>query len=253
MRFLFHLSFRYLKGRKKFAFTTSNLLSLLGISLAVFSLLIISSVMNGFEADMRNRVIGTKAEIKVYSKDFAPMTNYTDVSSEIESIESIKVASPVCEAELMIQNKKNISAIICMGINLDKHAKVTDFYQKFVVGAPSEQNLDEDGIILGLDLSLTLNVTVGEFVQVSSPIGSVPSPFGLLPKSKRLKVVGIFLSGMPEYDQIFAYVSLKNTQYLLGWSDEVSYLEVRTYEPENARKVSAKINRFRGNRKYFTF
>ena len=69
MKFLIHLAFRYLRGRKKIAFTTSNSLSLFGIALAVFSLLVISSVMNGFEADMQERVIGTKAEIKIYNSN----------------------------------------------------------------------------------------------------------------------------------------------------------------------------------------
>ncbi|MCD4817500.1 MAG: ABC transporter permease [Candidatus Cloacimonetes bacterium] len=242
MKFLIHLAFRYLRGRKKIVFTTSNSLSLFGIALAVFSLLVISSVMNGFEADMRDRVIGTKAEIKIYEKDFAPLNDYENLAQKIENIEFVKVASPVCETELLIQNKKNISAIICMGIDLEKHAKVTDFYQKFVVGAPENKDLEEDGIILGLDLSLSINATVGEYVQISSPIGSVPSPFGLLPKSKKLKVVGIFLSGMPEYDQVFTYISLKNAQYLLGWQDEVSYLEVRTFKPEKAMKIATQIN-----------
>ena len=83
----------------------------------------------------------------------------------------------------------------------------------------AHENVYLNGIILGLDLSLSLRVTVGEYVRLSSPLGTEPSPFGLIPRSKRLKVVGIFVSGMPEYDRTFTYISInKNTVFAYFFS-----------------------------------
>jgi lipoprotein-releasing system permease protein len=165
------------------------MLSLLGIVIGVFSLLVVSSVMNGFDADMRSRVIGSKAEIKIHKSDYSPIRNYNEIINKSEQISSVIGTAPVCENELMIQNENELASTICYGINLEQQKKVTQILDKIVVGEPSIEALENNGIIIGLDLSMTLNVTVGEYVQLTSPIGTEPTPFGLLPKSKKLKVV----------------------------------------------------------------
>jgi lipoprotein-releasing system permease protein len=246
---MFHLklALKYLKGRKKFFFTFSNMLSMGGIIIGVFSLLVVSSVMNGFDSDMRNRVVGSKAEIKIHQKDFDPIENYMEVVEQVSALSNIKAAAPVCETELMIQKENNLSSTVCFGIDFDQHTKITKLVQKMVVGVPRTENLENDGIIIGLDLSLTINATVGEYVQIMSPIGTEPTPFGLLPKSRKLKVVGIFSSGMPEYDQVYTYISLQNAQYLLGFGDEVSQVEVKTVNSNNSRKYAAQIQELLGD------
>ena len=88
---MFHLTLalRYLKGRKKYFFTFSNMLSLLGIVIGVFSLLVVSSVMNGFDSDMRSRVIGSKAEIKIHKTDYSPISDYDEIINKIEQTPSV--------------------------------------------------------------------------------------------------------------------------------------------------------------------
>ena len=240
---MFHIviALRYLKGRKKFFFTFSNMLSLLGIIIGVFSLLVVSSVMNGFDSDMRDRVIGSKAEIKIHKEDYSPISNYNELIDNIMTNEKIVGAAPVCDIEMMIQKDKNLSSTLCYGIDLDKQKNVTELLNKIVVGTPDKDALDDDGIIIGLDLSLTLNATVGEYVQLLSPIGTQPSPFGLLPKSKKLKVIGIYISGMPEYDRVYTYISLKNSQYFLGYEDEVTQIEVKSVDPSHSARVANEI------------
>ena len=240
---MFHIiiALRYLKGRKKFFFTFSNMLSLLGIVIGVFSLLVVSSVMNGFDSDMRDRVIGSKAEIKIHKEDYSPISNYNELIEDVLSNKKVVGAAPVCDIELMIQKKRGLSSTLCYGIDLDKQKNVTELLNKIVVGAPDKESLDDDGIIIGLDLSLTLSATVGEYIQLTSPIGTQPSPFGLLPKSKKLKVVGIYVSGMPEYDRVYTYISLKNSQYFLGYGDEVTQIEVKSIDPTHSARVANEI------------
>ncbi len=240
--FQIKLALKYLRGRKKIFFSFSNLLSFLGIFLGVFSLLVVSSVMNGFDTDMRNRVIGLKAEIKIHNDDFSPIKNYQQIVDKVSKNEKILGVTPVCETELMIQNGDKISSTICYGIDYNKHKKVTNIMDKIVIGMPNENVLKEDGIIIGLELSLTLSATVGEYVQLSSPIGTQPTPFGLLPKTKKLKVVGIFSSGMPEYDRVFTFISLQNGQYLLNLDDEISHLELKTHQSKKSIRVANLIS-----------
>ncbi|MCD6176506.1 MAG: ABC transporter permease [Candidatus Cloacimonetes bacterium] len=240
---MFHIiiALRYLKGRKKFFFTFSNMLSLLGIVIGVFSLLVVSSVMNGFDSDMRDRVIGSKAEIKIHKEDYSPISNYNELIENISTNEKVVGAAPVCDIELMIQKEKNLSSTLCYGIDLDKQKNVTELLNKIVVGIPDKKALGNDGIIIGMDLSLTLSATVGEYIQLTSPIGTQPSPFGLLPKSKKLKVVGIYISGMPEYDRINTYISLKNSQYFLGYEDEVTQIEVKSVDSSHSARLADEI------------
>ena len=240
---MFHIiiALRYLKGRKKFFFTFSNMLSLLGIVIGVFSLLVVSSVMNGFDSDMRDRVIGSKAEIKIHKDDYSPISNYNELIENISTNEKVVGAAPVCDIELMIQKEKNLSSTLCYGIDLDKQKNVTELLNKIVVGIPDKKALGNDGIIIGMDLSLTLSATVGEYIQLTSPIGTQPSPFGLLPRSKKLKVVGIYISGMPEYDRINTYISLKNSQYFLGYEDEVTQIEVKSVDSSHSARLADEI------------
>jgi len=240
---MFHIviALRYLKGRKKFFFTFSNMLSLLGIVIGVFSLLVVSSVMNGFDSDMRDRVIGSKAEIKIHKEDYSPISNYNELIENISTNKKMIGAAPVCDIELMIQKEKNLSSTLCYGIDLDKQKNVTELLNKIVVGIPDKKALGDDGIIIGMDLSLTLSATVGEYIQLTSPIGTQPSPFGLLPRSKKLKVVGIYISGMPEYDRIYTYISLKNSQYFLGYEDEVTQIEVKSVDSSHSARLAEEI------------
>ncbi|MCF7792809.1 MAG: ABC transporter permease [Candidatus Cloacimonetes bacterium] len=246
---MFHylIALRYLKGRNKIFFSLTNLLSVCGIIIGVFALLVVSSVMNGFDTDMRKRVIGSKAEIKIHQNDYSPIKDYREIGEKISSFSFIKASAPVCETELMIQKDQNLASTLCFGIDYEKHHKITEIINKIVVGVPEKKDLEEDGIIIGLDLSLTINATVGEYVQLISPVGTEPSPFGLLPKSKKLKVVGIFSSGMPEYDQLHVYISLNNAQYYLGFSDEVNSVEVKTIDANRSRSYAVKIQKLLGS------
>lgn len=240
---MFHIiiALRYLKGRNKFLFTFSNMLSLFGIVIGVFSLLVVSSVMNGFDSDMRDRVIGSKAEIKIHKEDYSPISNYDELIEDILTNRKVIGAAPICDIELMIQKEKDMSSTLCYGIDLDKQKNVTELLNKIVVGAPDKKALDDDGIIIGLDLSLTLSATVGEYIQLTSPIGTQPSPFGLLPKSKKLRVVGIYISGMPEYDRVYTYISLKNSQFFLGLEDEVTQIEIKSVDPSRSARLANEI------------
>jgi len=248
MNFHLTIALRYLKSRNKFLFSFSNMLSLIGIILGVFSILVVSSVMNGFDKDMMKRVIGSKAEIRITNPDYSPISNYDKIIKDIQNLPSVKGASPVSKIELMTQKKNNISSSIVYGIELDKQVSVTDLLSQIRIGSPDTESLNDDGIIIGFDLALTLSATVGEFINISSPIGTVPGPFGLLPKTKKFKVIGIFRSGMPEYDRIFTYISLKNAQYFTGFNNKIDLIEVTTFDSQNSYKTAKEIKKILNNK-----
>ncbi len=242
MTFKYNIAFRYLKGRHKLFFSFSNFLSFLGIVIGVFSLLVVSSVMNGFDKDMRDRVIGSKAEIRVHTKDYSKLKNYNSVAEKIGEIPEVRVASPICENELILQKGNKIVATIANGVVFDEYRKLAKVLDNIVVGEPSQQTLDEDGIILGLGTSLELQATVGEYVTLSSPLGTVPTPFGLLPLSKKLKVVGILSSELPEFNSLYSFISLGNGQFFSETKDAVHRIDVSSYNPDRSAKVADLIS-----------
>jgi lipoprotein-releasing system permease protein len=256
MNFSTRLAIRYLRGKKRGFLQGSNLLSLGGIILSVFSLLVVSTVMNGFDKDIMDRVIGTKAEIKLYTQNYNHMDNYNALLKLLEQDPLVNSTAPVVENELMIMNGKNMLGTMNYGINLEQHKKVTHIFdlipdninerketvlRGMVNGLADQQLLDEDGIILGMDLAMQLQVSVGDTVQIVSPINTIATPLGMLPQSKNLVVIGTFVSGMPEYDRLFSYISLANGQAFSKNPESISYVEIKTYDSHRLQQISQKI------------
>ncbi len=236
--FTLKIAMNYLKGRKRFFFRSANLLALSGIIIGVFSLLVVSSVMNGFDSDMRNRVLGTKPEIRVHKQDFSAIGNYEELLNSIETVDWVVTAAPVCENELMLQNGSLLASTVCYGVDFDRQIMINDVFEKIIIGEPDSSDLGKNGIIIGLDLSLSLNVTVGEYLQVSSPTASEPTPFGMFPRSRKMKVIGLFISGLPDFDRLASFISLENGQFFAGYKDSAGHIEVKTKKAETSYKVS---------------
>ncbi len=229
---------------------STNMLALLGISLGVFALLVVSSVMNGFERYMRSKVIGFKSDIHVMNRDYQPMQDWEEVMGKVDRVEGVASVSPVCQSELLIQHRDRISAIRCIGIDYRRHIDISALSDHVIIGDPGEASLKDDGILLGMDLSLDLRVTVGEEVRLSTPLGMDPGPFGLLPRSRNFRVIGLLRTGMPDYDKLYAMVSLENARYFQGYTDEIDRLEVHSKNADKAIRTANSISKAVGD-EYF--
>lgn len=240
------IALRYLKGRRKLWFSSSNMLSLLGIFIGVFSLLVVSSVMNGFESDMRDRVIGSRAEIKVYSHDFAPIENYNEITERLSEDFELKSA-PVYQTELMMQHRRNIATTFCLGVDYESYQAITDLEERIVIGSPHTDMLKNNGIIIGLSQSVELNATVGEYITLTSPKGTEPTPFGLIPKSRTFRVVGIFVSDIPEYEKAYSYIALEDAWYFAAKDHIATHLELSTGAPQTSQRVAERMQHYLGD------
>lgn len=231
------LTLKYLKGRNQYFLSPSNFLSLCGIVIAVFSLIIVSSVMNGFAEDMTRRVIETKGEIRFQHTDKNPISNYIEVQKELSQVKGIASISPVVNCELLLKRGQFNAYSQSMGINLTEHAKVSSLLQRIKLGSVDKFQFDEKGIILGADLSYQLFATIGDSVEVIAPEGATMTVFGYFPKIEKLKVIGVFSSGLPEYDRNLSYISLPLAMELKN-QDGIDY-----FETLSKRNQSLKISR----------
>ena len=225
-------------GNHKFL-SFGNVISVVGIFLGVFALIVVMSVMNGLEEDITERIIGLHSEIKIYAKDFAPLTNWQNIEKDIQN-KAITGISPIVQAELMLLHEKKVSGTICQGINLSKHDDITFLMKRIYIGAPTQEELNE-GIIVGSDLALILGVNWGDELTLTSPIADQPTPFGMMPKSITLKVVGLFYTGIPEYDMKYSYTDLHTLQKFQNMGDAISYLGIKTVSPKKSLRVAKNI------------
>jgi len=232
------------------------MLSLGGIVLSVFSLLVVSSVMNGFDQDITNRIIGTKAEIKLFNPNHKPLHDYTSLLQKLDHDPLVKGASPVVENELMLLNGKNMQGSVIYAIDLDRHRKVTQIFNPIpdktqqkkeavlrgvVNGMADKQLLEQDGIILGMDLAIQLQVSVGDTIQVVSPIKTIPTPLGMIPQSRNMLVIATFVSGMPEYDRLFSYISLPNGQFFSKDPEAIDYVQIKANSDKDLQQTAQKL------------
>jgi lipoprotein-releasing system permease protein len=232
--------------------TGRHWLTFSGIALGVFALLTVSTVMNGFDRDMRQRIIGTRAEIRVDNKDASPLVDYTKLISSLEKHPAVKAASPVVRNELMLVKGSAMAATVCFGIDLERHRRVSPvllplsqeqlnqadkhWVQGIVNGSPQTGDLEHNGIIIGSELALNLGVVRGDTLALISPLGTVPTPLGLLPRTRQVVVVGIFVAGMPEYDRLYSYISLENGQFFSGYGNQADHIDLKTNHPNRLFK-----------------
>lgn len=231
------LALKYLKGRGSGLIDRSHWLTVAGITLGVTALICVSSVMNGFRADIMGRITGTLSEIRISDPEGSPLKGYGSLIDQLDS-DGFK-AAPVIRNELAIRRGDAIFTTLCFGIDPQRHPQVSRALQPpTTVGGTDTQGLlagnvmgpdfSEGGIALGAGLAARLNVFPGDEVQLLSPMFDVPSAFGLLPRVRSLRVAAVFSAGMPEYDETFSYIHLDTARYFSGYTDEIDHIEVKT-------------------------
>ena len=278
------VSLRYIQSKKKQRFVSIiTLLSIIGIMVGVMALIIVLSVMTGFEDDLRGKILGTNAHI-VLLKFSGGIDNYHSLmfflthtmKDDINKQFSVKGGSnnilhtftedvlhdeklgladqivgvtPFIYSQAMLSSHGNVTGVVLRGADPTTATQVTDLSKKLIEGSISqlaatfkdpESNARIGGIIIGKELARTLGVEVGDTVNIISPLG-IMTPLGMIPRMKKFRVVGIFSTGMYEYDSGLAYLSLKNAQQFLNMGDNVTGLEIKIRDIFKARQVAKLI------------
>lgn len=208
------LAFRYLRSRKKTGFVSVIAgFSFLGIMLGVATLIIVTSVMNGFKAELLTRILGFNGALGIYP-DYGPtMPLDENLTQEMQSIKGITAVVPVLDGQAMITAEDNQSGIMVRGIrqtDFDKVALLQQGYQ-----GDNIVNFDGATIILGWRLANRLGVRTGDELTLISSKANLTA-FGSMPKMKSYTILGTFDSGMSEYDSNMVFLPLKESQKLFG-------------------------------------
>lgn len=241
----FFIARRYLRAKRKQVFVSLvSFMSVAGIFLGVAALIIVLAVMNGFETDLRNKILGINSHV-ILTRYVGPIGDFDGVAAEVAKVPGVVATTPFIYGQAMIKKEDRVTGVVLRGIDPGSSGKVIDF-GKISAGNVGELNRprngehDPPGILIGKELSGQIGAFVGDTVEVLSPMG-VPTPMGVVPRLRKFAVVGIFDSGFYEYDASLAFISLKESQKFLNMGDEVTGLEIKVQNLYEAEKIARDI------------
>lgn len=254
MSYEFFVSKRYLRAKRKQVFVSIiTFISIFGIFLGVAALIIVLAVMNGFEADLRTKILGIKSHIELTTDFDGSMKDYEKVRQRIAGIPGVVASTPFIYSQAMIRNSNGVSGVIIRGmdsasafkvINLGKIREGSiDYLNKLPTGLSDRYKKDDaqvSGIVIGKEMAKNLGIYLYDPITIISPVG-VSTPMGVIPRMKKFIVVGIFESGFYEYDSTLAYLSLKSCQDFLQMGDAVTGIDIKVNDIYKADTIARNI------------
>ncbi len=232
---------RYTRAKRKNHFISFiSLTSMVGIALGVAALIVVLSVMNGFQAELRNRILGVASHIEVTGSN-NKLESWQTLLPRIKQNTQVQAVAPYITAQGMLSFGEGVQGAIVRGIIPLAEDKVADLGSHMKAGSLNDLKAGEFGIILGSDLAFNLGATIGDKVVVMSPQGQF-TPTGVVPRIKQFKVVGLFQIGMYEYDAGLALIHMDDAAKLYRMDGAVSGVRLKIDDIDDAPKVSGELN-----------
>ena len=236
------IGLRYTRAKRRNHFISFiSLISMLGIALGVMALIVVLSVMNGFEKELRERILGMVSHVTVSSLDDS-LKDWRSLSNDIRNNDAVIGSAPYVEAEAMLSNLSSVSGAIIRGIDPEFEPQVSEIHEHMTFGKLSDLVAGEYGIVLGTGLANSLNVVPGDRVTMITPQASA-SPVGLLPRLRRFNVVGLFEIGVYEYDRSSAIIHTEDASRLFRLEGGVTGLRLKLQDMDAAPQVRKQIKR----------
>ena len=245
------IALRYLRAkRRQRTISLNTFISIAGVTLGVAALIATLAVMSGFEDSLREKILGTNAHVVIVDRAQRPIEGYDEVLKTIARLPHVRAATPFIYNQVLLTADANVHGVILRGIDPATEGTVTDIERNLVDGRLADLSntfpppadkpglSPRSGIVIGKELALRLGVFMGDTLNVVSPRGTM-GPFGMVPKLRPYQVVGIFDSGMYDYDSSIAYISLAQAQDFFQMGDAVTGVEIKVDEIFRAEAVAS--------------
>jgi lipoprotein-releasing system permease protein len=221
-----YIGLRYMRGRQRTQFISFiTLTSVLGIALGVSALITVLSVMNGFESELRERILGMTSHTTVTGR-MNRLSDWQTVQQQLVNEAHILGSAPFVDGQVMISSGQRVSGTLVRGVYPEYESGVSTIAEKMITGSLDLLTAGEYGLVLGVELASYLGVSVGDRVTVISPQLNT-TPAGILPRLRRFTVVGFFKVGMYEYDRNMAVMHLADAAKLFRLAGSVSGLRLK--------------------------
>lgn len=214
--------------------------SMVGIALGVAALIIVLSVMNGFQAELRSRILGVASHIEI-TENTNKLSNWESLAEQVDAQPNVEASAPYVMAQGMLSYGQAVQGALVRGVLPNQENAVADLGKNMREGQLSDLVSGEFNIILGADLAYSLGVNVGDKVVLMAPQGQF-TPTGVIPRIKQFNVVGLFQIGMYEYDAGLALIHIEDAAKLYRMGDKVSGLRLKINNLFDAPAMTAELS-----------
>ena len=233
-----HIGLRYTRAKRRNHFISFiSSISMGGIALAVMLLITVLSVMNGFQSELRNRILGMAAHVEVSSVN-GSLQDWHQLGRTIDNkFPQVQASAPYISGQGMVRSGRSISGVILRGIVPKREKSVSDVAKGMVAGQFSSLTPHSYHMLMGSDLAASLGVGVGDQVDLMIPVTNV-TPAGIVPRFRRFTVTGIFNVGMYEYDSGMVMIPMADAATLYHMGSGVTGVRLRLHDMFKAPEVS---------------
>lgn len=248
MTFEWMVARRYLRSKyKPPVLRLVTILSVVGVTAGVATLVIALAMNTGFSHAIRDRLLGVTAHINLKPNGTEGIHDYRALMARLAKTPGVVSITPAVYNQVLLAAGSQAQGVVLKGVDLPLEVSWDSAFHHVVSGSASfaPDNFGIPGILIGRILADQLKISVGEYVTVLTPQGSL-TPFGMLPGSRRFRVTGIYDSGFYDYDSSWAFIALPEAQSLAGVGDVASLLEIRVSNLDDAGKIAEAIGREAG-------
>jgi len=248
MSFEWFVARRYLRSPHRPAILRLiTLFSVIGVAAGVATLVVALAMNSGFRETLQDRLLGVTAHISLTRPGSGGISNYQALSEKLQQMAGVRSVTPAIYETVLLSFGGQARGVVTKGIDVEREKKSDEALQKLTSGQ-LDFSTDADGIdglIVGKQLSDEWKLRPGDYVTLTSPQGRL-TPFGLMPRTRRFRVAGVFESGFYDYDENWCFVSLRAAQSLAGAGDIVNVLEFRLTRPELAAQIAPLVEQAAG-------
>ncbi|PXW94691.1 lipoprotein-releasing system permease protein [Sphaerotilus hippei] len=227
-------------GRRNGFISFISGVSMLGIALGVAALIIVLSVMNGFQKEVRDRMLSVIAHIEVFDATGAPVEDWQALAQRTRARPEVLAAAPFISSQALIARGEDMRGAIVRGIQPDEEAKVTPLAAQLKDTVLQRLQPGSWGIVLGGQLARSMGVGEGDLLTLVTPSGQT-TPAGVVPRLKQVTVVGVFNAGHYEYDNGLALMHIDDAARLFRTGGPQG-IQLRLSEQQQAREVAARLS-----------
>ena len=236
---------RYTRAKRRNHFISFiSMTSMIGIGLGVAALIVVLSVMNGFQEELRSRILGVASHLQITGPNNA-LSNWQEISDAVQPSSHVIGTAPYIMAQGMLSNGQAVQGAIIRGVLPSEEGKVSDLATHMRAGQLADLKAGEFGIILGAELAQSLGIVLGNKVVLMAPQGQF-TPTGVVPRIKQFTVVGLFQIGMYEYDAGLALIHMDDASKLYRMADNVSGIRLKLDDlflaPEVSRDLAVRLS-----------
>jgi lipoprotein-releasing system permease protein len=237
-----YVGLRYTRAKRRTHFISFiSLVSMLGIALGIAALITVMSVMNGFEKEIRARILGAAAHIQVLAGE-SGLQAWERLAAQLKRHPEVTAAAPFVQGQGLLSTGTAVRGVFARGVVPELEDQVADFRKAMRTGRLEDLRPGEFNIILGIGVARALRLNVGDRVTLISPQGQV-TPAGLMPRLKQFNVAGVFSMDHNEYDAALVLMNMQDAQVLYRLGDAVSGIRLKVRDIDRAPQVTRELAR----------